>query len=104
MVNLPKRHLLLALLAGLIGSLAVTGAAQAAPGDLTTSFAGDGRATLSVFAGLPTRFTDVASEADGKLVSVGWTDAPSTPSNLKNTLIARFDRDGSLDPTFASGG
>lgn len=49
----------------------------------------------------------VAIQSDGKIVAGGWSDqsgsAGGAPYGARFTLI-RYNRDGSLDPTFGSGG
>src|SRR5262249_4279591 len=56
---------------------------------------------------LPTRFADVAGEANGDMVAVGSTSAPSNvpnPAYADNAIIARFTPGGALDPSFGDGG
>ena len=59
-------------------------------GSLDTSFDSDGKLTISV--GDFTLFTSVLMQPDGKIVAAGQSGT--------NTLVARFNQDGSLDPTF----
>jgi uncharacterized delta-60 repeat protein len=68
-------------------------------GSLDNSFSGDGRVTLSFTAGDDVG-SGIAVQSDGKIVVVGTTD------DLSNTwfAVARFNVNGSLDPSFAGGG
>ncbi|HSA59291.1 MAG TPA: hypothetical protein VLJ37_06355 [bacterium] len=69
--------------------------APAAPGDLDTSFSGDGLVTLDVSAGddIP---EDVVLQGDGKIVTAGYQSG--------DFLVIRFNPDGSLDTDFGTGG
>jgi uncharacterized delta-60 repeat protein len=49
--------------------------------------------------------TALALQGDGKLVAAGYAIPPSCPaSNPEKIAVARFDADGTLDPTFGAGG
>src|SRR5262249_8875912 len=88
-------------------SLGFASFASAAPGDLARSFSGDGWTALAPSQDLPTRFADVAGEANGDMVAVGSTSAPSNvpnPAYADNAIIARFTPGGALDPSFGDGG
>ena len=68
-------------------------------GALDTTFAGDGTVERSL-----TSKDDIATmliEPGGKIV-LGGSSTDGTP--LRGPLIARFNTDGTLDPTFGSGG
>lgn len=74
--------------------LALPGTALAAPGDLDPTFGSDGRVTTVV--GGYAEGHDIARQADGKLVVVGASDV--------GFALARYNADGSLDPTFDGDG
>jgi Domain of unknown function (DUF5122) beta-propeller len=65
--------------------------AQAAPGDLDTSFSGDGR-QITDFGGGESGF-GVAVQVDGKIVVAGSGDG--------DFAVARYNLDGSLDTSFS---
>jgi uncharacterized delta-60 repeat protein len=69
-------------------------------GVLDTTFDGDGLLTTDV-ASSNDQANDVAVDANGKIVAVGWST--QGPRN-KDFAIARYDEDGSLDTTFSSNG
>ncbi len=73
-------------------------ATAAAPGDLDTSFSGDGKQTLNF--GGQDRGTHVAITPDGRIVVVGSTDAVGGG----DFAVGRFTSDGTPDATFGSGG
>lgn len=73
----------------------------AVPGDLDTTFDGDGKTTTSI--GVYDDLRDVAIQPDGKIVVVGFNDDGIGPYDLDLSL-ARFNADGSLDTTFGTGG
>jgi len=70
-------------------------------GNLDGGFSDDGLQTT----GFSDRSTDsadaVAIQRDGKVVLVGDTERPGEPSRM---ALARYQRDGALDPTFAGDG
>ena len=71
---------------------------MANPGDLDTSFSGDGKRAID-FGGFDFA-RDVLIQSDGRIVVAGFggdVDAPSF-------CVARLRADGELDPTFGSGG
>ena len=82
----------------------VASAAHAAPGDLDTTF---GSGTGRVLTGFgPVSYDPAYSsavQADGRLVVAGYTFA-SVPSGPRQFVVVRYNTDGSLDSTFASGG
>ncbi len=73
--------------------------AQAAPGDLDTTFNGTGMITTPVSNGDATAY-DVAVQGDGKIVTVGTAMGESD----FDWALVRYLSDGSLDPTFGNGG
>lgn len=74
--------------------------AWAEPGDLDASFDGDGTVVTSFGVGFASEVIDLLVQPDGKVVAVGWVDESSD----RNWALARYETDGSLDPTFGTGG
>jgi uncharacterized delta-60 repeat protein len=74
--------------------------AFATPGDLDTTFSGDGLVTTDFGGPSNQTGTDVAIQADGKIVVVGHTGN----SPAMNFAVARYNTDGTLDTTFDSDG
>jgi uncharacterized delta-60 repeat protein len=73
-----------------------------ATGAFDPSFGSGGR-VLERFGGTTGDFAalnSLAIQSDGKIVAAGYSQI----SSMQNGLIARFNADGSLDPTFGSGG
>jgi uncharacterized delta-60 repeat protein len=81
--------------------LASTAPAGAAPGDLDPAFGAGGKVTTD-FAGRGDAALGVAIQPDGKIVAVG----NSTQAGVFNVdfALARYNPDGSPDPSFGSGG
>jgi uncharacterized delta-60 repeat protein len=79
----------------LLASLAFSATAMAAAGDLDPTFSGDGKQTTDFGAG-PSAAEAVVRQADGKIIVVGGADG--------NFLVARYNLDGSLDPSFSGDG
>src|SRR6266536_3561095 len=94
----PRRAAFVAALVAL--SLAVAGPASAAPGDLDTTFSGDGKVTTN-FTPKAEWAIDLAIQADGKIVAAGV--AGFGGSNAKFAL-ARYNTNGSLDAKFSGDG
>jgi uncharacterized delta-60 repeat protein len=69
-------------------------AAFAAPGDLDTTFGGDGR-VFNFFGNADEKLSDFAVQTDGKIVAVGTVRG--------DFLIARYNINGTLDTTFGGG-
>ncbi len=92
-VRTPLRAVLLAWLLALqpVGALP----AQAAPGDLDLTFGTGGKVTTD-FAGDGDLAFAVALQPDGKIVAAGRSSF--------DFALARYNADGSLDPTFGTGG
>jgi uncharacterized delta-60 repeat protein len=65
-------------------------------GTLDTSFDGDGKVTTS-FRSRDADIFDIAIQSDGKIVAVGGVSGSGSG-------IVRYNQNGSLDPTFGSGG
>src|SRR3954449_4640609 len=80
--------------------LALAGQAQAAPGDLDSSFSLDGKQTTD-FAGSANFGQAVAVQADGKIVVAGSSDEGATGSDF---ALARYNGDGTLDSSFSDDG
>src|SRR5687767_6006021 len=72
----------------------------AAPGDLDMGF-GNGGIVTTTFPPRRSVATDIAVQADGKIVIVGYLDIqrPNGP-----VILARYNANGSLDATFGNGG
>ena len=80
-------------------AVALAGPALAGiPGDLDTSFSGNGKVTTDFTPGDDGAFT-LAIQDDGKIVAGGASDGP----NVKQAL-ARYNVDGTLDDTFSGNG
>jgi uncharacterized delta-60 repeat protein len=86
----------LALLAAL--SLSSSATALAAPGDLDSSFDGDGRALVD-FGGAD-QGRSVVLQPDGKIVMAGYSNAAGT----NDFAVARLGPSGALDASFGSAG
>jgi uncharacterized delta-60 repeat protein len=69
-------------------------------GSLDTSFSGDGRQTTA-FAGSAAA-SGVALQGDGKIVAVGSN--VNNPTFSEDFALARYNPDGSLDPSFSGDG
>jgi uncharacterized delta-60 repeat protein len=69
-------------------------------GKLDPSFDGDGLATMS-FAPFGAEVAGVAIQRDGKIIAAGDS---GTAGRSNEVTVARYNRDGSLDATFGSGG
>ncbi len=83
--------------------LALAGQAQAAPGDLDSSFSGDGKQTTDFAGGFDAGWA-VAVQADGKIVVAGSADQSAAPGSEIDFALARYNADGSLDSSFGNGG
>jgi uncharacterized delta-60 repeat protein len=78
---------------------ALAGPAGAAPGDLDPTFGGNGIVTTD-FAGAHDAAHALAIQTDGRIVVAGGTFSPAG----SDFALARYGRDGSLDPTWGAGG
>jgi uncharacterized delta-60 repeat protein len=74
--------------------------AFAAPGDLDPTFGNSGLVTTSFDTGVYSEIDGLALQSDGKIVAVGL----SYDGTNGQFALARYDPDGTLDPTFGSGG
>jgi uncharacterized delta-60 repeat protein len=104
MLNLRPRSRLVTVIAALacvvVPGLVAVAPAQAAPGDLDPTFSGDGKALMSF--GASDYGRDVALQPDGKIVVVGGSYAGA--GGTHRFALARFNPDGSLDPSFDADG
>ncbi len=94
-----RRHVHLGFAGAVLALALVTavlpGAAVAAPGDLDPSFGSSGKVTTD-FGGSDAA-SAVAIQPDGRIVTAGR-------SGSGDFALARYNADGSLDPSFGSGG
>ena len=81
-------------------SLLAFSIALAAPGDLDTSFSGDGKVTTDISGGREDVVNEIALQADGKIVVVGWRNGPVS----NDFAVVRYNPNGSLDTTFSGDG
>ena len=89
----------------LILSLLCFGVALAASGSLDPTFSGDGKQTTDFANHWSDRIKGIAIQKDGKIVAVGDRFDPAHPSAItRNFALARYNANGSLDPTFGEGG
>ena len=96
---MSKRDLLSAVV--LVGLVLFTGgSAQAAPGVLDPSFGAGGKVTTAIGAGSDDAEA-LALQPDGKIVVAGTS---SGAFNNLDFAVARYNPNGSLDPTFGAGG
>jgi uncharacterized delta-60 repeat protein len=80
--------------------LLAAGSAEAAPGVLDPAFgAGTGIVTTSI--GMSAGADAVVVQPDGKIVAAGGV---AQANNSEDFALARYEADGTLDPTFGSGG
>jgi uncharacterized delta-60 repeat protein len=82
-----------------VGGLAFISAAFAQAGDLDTSFGSDGKVTTDVTA-RGDFATEVATQADGKIVVVGGASWGKNPK----FVLLRYNADGTLDTSFGGDG
>lgn len=81
-------------------ALVVPPTALAAPGDLDTTFSGDGLATLQ-FGGEGASVNGVAIDSQGRIVAAGYAPHTSTRGDI---ALGRMLPDGSPDPSFSGDG
>jgi uncharacterized delta-60 repeat protein len=72
-----------------------------ADGTPDTTFSGDGKIVADFGGGDSAR--SVAVQADGKIVVTGYS-SPAGSSGGGDVIVARYNADGTLDPTFSSDG
>jgi uncharacterized delta-60 repeat protein len=83
----------------LLLAAAVAGPAQAAPGDLDLTFSGDGKQRTEV-GSASSRPEAIARQSDGKIVAVGSVGG----YGANDFALARYNPDGTLDPSFSGDG
>ena len=93
-----KKFLLIVVAASL--GLSLPFLAQAAAGDLDPSFGSGGTVLTDFGASSEDNARSIAVEPGGKIVVGGFSDAAGD----RDFALARYDRNGTLDPSFASGG
>lgn len=98
--RVPRRGAAVA--AGLALVLALPATALGAPGDLDPAFDGDGRVATDFGGGGYDESRGMVIQADGKIVTVGLTVPPA--GGYSDFALARYNTDGSLDPTFDGDG
>ncbi|MBK5231495.1 MAG: hypothetical protein JJE13_00740 [Thermoleophilia bacterium] len=81
-----------------VGAVGLAGIAQARPGELDPSFGIEGKVQISVGSDANQIARDSITTADGKTLIVGTSDPGA------NGLIARYNSNGNLDPTFDGDG
>lgn len=96
---LRQRAVSASLTAILVLVLAPALSSATAPGDLDTTFDGDGRVTTD-FGTLNDACRGLALQSDGRIVAAGWSGFHGD----SDFALARYDTDGSLDTTFDSDG
>ncbi len=74
-------------------------------GSLDPTFGGDGRVTTEVFSACEEDavISALAIQDDGKIVAIG-AGHPNGPGSLPTFVLARYDSQGALDPTFGGDG
>lgn len=89
----------------LLLTLSLPSTTSAEPGDLDTSFGGDGKVVTDL--GQPNDvINDIAVQPDGKLVAAGYSaeDFSSAYPRPSSLAVARYKRNGRLDRAFAGDG
>lgn len=100
--HLKKSGLFLPILLGLLLGVGAPLSALAAPGDLDTTFSGDGKQTTDFFGHLDGA-NGMTLQSDGKIIAVGYT-ADVTAGLYYDIAVARYNTNGSLDPNFDGDG
>ena len=70
-------------------------------GSLDTSFSGDGKQTTDFLFGAADAANDVAIQANGRIVAVGFASGGATGFDF---ALARYNPDGTLDTSFSGDG
>jgi uncharacterized delta-60 repeat protein len=87
-----------------LGLLALTPTVFGDAGDLDPTFGENGRVIMDFAFGQDAAWS-VAIQTDGKLVVAGWADSDPAPNITDyDFALARYELDGSLDPTFGIDG
>src|SRR4051794_36850211 len=76
------------------------GRAEAGPGDLDPSFGIGGKVLTSFTGATFASASDALIQTDGRIVAAG----SSSPNSGLRPAIARYRADGTLDPTYGTGG
>ncbi|WP_306463756.1 hypothetical protein, partial [Streptomyces sp. WAC07061] len=97
-----RRGAAAAVAAGLALVLALPAPALGAPGDLDPAFDGDGKVATDFGGGGYDESRGMVIQPDGKIVTVGLT-VPAA-GGYSDFALARYNTDGSLDPTFNGDG
>lgn len=86
--------------------LAVLGLApaRAAEGGLDTSFGSGGKVVTSFKANANDIARGIAIQKDGRIVTAGYAEGPTSATTGLDFGLVRYNKDGSLDTTFGSGG
>lgn len=71
-------------------------------GDLDTSFATGGKATLAINSSNTTTANSIIIQSDGKIILAGFTQ--NSVSSSVDFAVVRYDSDGTLDTTFETDG
>jgi len=77
-------------------SIKITLARYLSNGDLDSTFGTDGLVIVDTSYGVRSRAADVIVQENGNILIAGWID--------ENFCVARFDSNGTADPTFAGNG
>jgi uncharacterized delta-60 repeat protein len=88
-------------LLAMIVSLLTFANALAAPGNLDLTFSGDGKVTTDIGGGKEDSIREIALQANGKIVVVGWRNDPVRANDF---AVARYNSNGSLDTSFSGDG
>ena len=86
-----------------VALLFIPSSAEGAPGALDQSF-GQGGTVMSFLSTEGSAANALVLQADGKLVAAGYNTPPETPGSYRQIALVRYKPDGSLDPSFGSGG
>ncbi|RKT06111.1 putative repeat protein (TIGR01451 family)/uncharacterized delta-60 repeat protein [Streptomyces sp. 3211.6] len=97
-----RRNAVAVAAAGLALVLTLPATALGAPGDLDPAFDGDGKVVTDFGGGGYDESRGMVIQADGKIVTVGTT-VPAA-GGASDFALARYNPDGSLDPTFNGDG
>src|SRR5256712_6964667 len=73
------------------------------PGDLDASFGTGGKVTTD-FSGYRDVINTAVVQPDGKIVVAGYKQNSASQFAVSDFALARYNADGSLDPSFGSGG
>lgn len=87
---------------GLYVSRCVSAQSSGQPGALDTTFGTGGKVTTD-FGGFESE-SDIAIQADGKIVAVGSTQPTNTGTPPSDFAVSRYNMDGSLDTSFGING